>query len=466
MRPELRTVIPGPESRRLAAELRRFESRNVTCITEGFPVFWERADGASVWDVDGNRLLDLTSGFGVATGGFNDVVFTKAAAEQTGRLYHAMGDVHPAASKADLCRLLSTATFERWGAGEGKSILGNSGFEAIEAALKTACLATGRRNVIAFEGGYHGLGFGALTATGLPPFADPFRKMLADFTTFLPYPYCFRCPWKCPGEHCEETGWPSLRDAIGHAHAHQPIAAILVEPAQGRGGDIFPPRGFLRMLRDAADEIGALLIFDEILTGFWRTGALFACEAEAVVPDLICLGKALTGGFPLSACVGRAGIMDAWPESDGEALHTSTFLGNPVGCAAGVASLRRWLDPAMPGLVRTAGEAWERALHSVLPRCVSVGEVRGRGLMWGVELTGPGREPIPVGPIVERALADGIILLGGGRLGNVLSVSPSLAVDAATAHWAAEQMAGWIREQAAHCPPDQSPVDRDLACPR
>ncbi|GAB4242099.1 MAG: aspartate aminotransferase family protein [Candidatus Methylacidiphilales bacterium] len=419
----------------------------MTYIREGFPIFWDRAEGASVWDVDGNRFLDLTSGFGVAMDGFGDPTFLQAAQAQIPQLYHAMGDVHPARTKVDLCRLLSEVTFERWGAGEGKSILGNSGFEAVEAALKTACLATGRKGVVAFEGSYHGLGLGALATTALPPFAHPFRKVLADFTTFLPYPYCYRCPWRCEGGMCSDSGWPSLREAIRTAHRQEPLAAILVEPAQGRAGEIFPPDGFLRLLREAADEMGALLIFDEIFTGFWRTGEFFACELEAVVPDLICLGKALTRGFPLSACVGRAELMDTWPESDGEALHTSTFLGNPIGCAVGSASLRRWLEPGMRERVRAAGEAWDKSLRRHVAGGNLVGDIRGRGLMWGIELVGLNNEPIPVGPLVERALADGMILLGGGRAGNVISLSPSLAVAPDTIDWVTEKLAHWIRCQ-------------------
>lgn len=444
MRPELITPIPGPESKQLARELSEVECRNITFVSPGFPIFWQRAEGAWVWDVDGNRLLDLTSGFGVATAGFGDPVFTNAIAQQTGHLYHAMGDVHPAKAKLQLCRLLSAATFERWGLGPAKTILGNAGFEAVEAALKTACLATGRSGVIAFEGSYHGLGLGALATTALPPFADPFRRLLAEFTTFLPYPYCFRCPWRCPGKVCTQNGWPRLRERIRDVHQKKSVAAILVEPVQGRGGEIFPPPGFLGLLREVSEEIGALLVFDEIYTGFWRTGELFACEAEGVWPDLICLGKALTGGFPLSACVGRADVMDAWPKSSGEALHTSTFLGNPLGCAVGAASVQRWLEPGLRGQVTEAGAVWNQALQDALTGHPGVGEVRGRGLLWGIECVSPAGDPCPVGPLIERALAEGVIVLGGGRQGQVLSLSPSLAVTPDTARWVAGRLAEWI----------------------
>ncbi|MFQ3671637.1 MAG: aminotransferase class III-fold pyridoxal phosphate-dependent enzyme, partial [Verrucomicrobiia bacterium] len=192
--------------------------------------------------------------------------------------------------------------------------------------------------------------------------------------------------------------------------------------------------------------------FDEIYTGFWRTGHLFACDAEEVRPDLICLGKALTGGFPLSACVAPARLMDAWPKSEGEALHTSTFLGNPLGCAAAVASLRRWLDPALPQHLHAASHLWATTLHSTFTNHPNVRDLRGRGLMWGLELATSTGDPLPVGPVIEQALASGLILLGGGCLGNVISLAPSLAVTPDSARWAAARLAQLIRESSADLP--------------
>lgn len=446
MLPEILTGVPGSRSQELLRELRRFECRNTTFQGEGFPIIWDRAEGANVWDVDGNRFLDLTSGFGVATAGFGDPIFREAAGAQIEKLYHAMGDVHPARSKVELCQILSEATFERWGAGEGKVILGNSGFEAVEAALKTALLATGRKGVIAFTDGYHGLGYGALTVTGLEMFARPFRGQLADFVTMMPYPDCRACAWgRTPQAGCcDEKCGEDLAEAIRRAHAKLPVGAILVEPIQGRAGEVIPPDGFLRALRKLADELGAMLIFDEIYTGFWRTGHLFACEAEGVVPDLICLGKALSGGFPISACVGKGVVMDAWPESEGEALHTSTFLGNPVGCAASVASVRRWLAPEMAGRVAEAATGWKGLFERELVSMDEVVEVRGRGLMWGIELADVKGSTRLAGPLVVDGLRAGLILLGGGKRGNVLSFSPTLAVSPNEREWAVKTVKSLI----------------------
>src|SRR4030095_10195756 len=195
MLPELITAVPGPHSLALAEKLRRYESRNVTLLADDWPIFWERARGTNVWDADGNRFLDLTSAFGVAGLGHANDTIREALTVQANELLHAMGDVHPTAVKAELCVRLSALTFERWSLGTGKVILGNSGFEAVEAALKTSLLHSGLPGVIAFNGSYHGLGLGALATTGLPFFREPFRPQLKDFATFLPYPHFFRLPF-------------------------------------------------------------------------------------------------------------------------------------------------------------------------------------------------------------------------------------------------------------------------------
>ena len=423
MLPEIHTPIPGPRSRELAAKLRAYESRNVTFLADDWPIFWQRAEGVNVWDADGNRFLDLTSAFGVSGLGHTNAAVRAALVAQSGELLHAMGDVHPTAVKAELCARLSALTFERWGAGAGKTILGNSGFEAVEAALKTALLRTGKAGVLAFTGGYHGLGFGALTATGLPFFREPFRAQLAEFAEFVPYP------------SGEDADLGVLRGEIERAIRERAIGCILVEPVQGRGGCVVPPRDFLPMLRAVCDAHGILLVLDEIYTGFNRTGALFACEHSRVVPDVICVGKALTSGFPLSACVGRAEVMDAWPESRGEALHTSTFLGNPMGCAMALASLEQHARPETAALVRERGTKLRAALQPL-------GEVRGLGLMLGVEMA----DAAVAIAIVKRALRDGIVLLADAPAGNVLSFAPPFAIGDEEIAFAAAKLVGYLAD--------------------
>ena len=450
MLPELRTEIPGPRSRELAARLRWVESRNVTLLGERWPVFWERAEGVNVWDADGNRFLDFTSGFGVTGLGHSSPPVRAALSAQSRRLLHAMGDVHPAESKVELCEMLSELTFERWGAGRGKVILGNSGSDAIEAALKTAVLHTGKPGVLVFAGAYHGLGYGALEVSALEFFRTPFARQLGGFAVSVPYPYCFRCPLGHGGAfaleggefpHCSSGCLEELRRRIITELGRREIGAILVEPIQGRGGEIVPPRDFLRLLRRICDEEKILLVADEIYTGLNRTGRLFGCDHSEVVPDLICLGKALTSGFPLSACVGRATVMDAWPESAGEALHTSTFLGNPLGCAMAIAALREHARPEMAAKVLSAG----RHLREVLQKISSpqIGEVRGTGLLVGLEIIradGAPDQTLAAHCVVE-ALQVGILLLAGGRHGNVLSLAPPFDLAPEEADFLAGQLA-------------------------
>jgi 4-aminobutyrate aminotransferase-like enzyme len=445
--PELDTAIPGPKSRKLAKELRAHESRNVTYVSPKFPVFWQRAEGVNVWDVDGNRFLDLTSGFGVASLGFTPEPVVRAMQEQAAQLYHAMGDVHPTAEKVELCRKLSQLTFEQWKLGAGKVILTNSGSEAVEAALKTAWLATKKRGVLAFTGSYHGLGYGALTVTGRHLFRDPFAAQLADFATFVPFPNCQHCPLgaapretpACPPD-CMNTFLVRTENLLRQGG----IGAILVEPVQGRGGEIVPPDWFLPVLRSLTDRAGALLIFDEIYTGLYRTGPRFACDHWHVQPDIICLGKALTSGFPLAACVGREKVMDdAWPESTGEALHTSTFLGNPLGCRMSLESLKLLESGAWTERVEKLGTHLDRGLRDLRATSKRWGWTRGLGLMRGLEVLDETGRPdaAAAGAIVEAMLARGIILLSGGVDQNVLSFTPPFVISEEEIDFALEQLA-------------------------
>jgi len=402
--PALVTEVPGPRSRALAERLRAVESRNVTCLAPEPPIFWERAAGANVWDVDGNRFLDLGGAFAVANVGHAHPRVVRAVAEQAERLLHGMGDVHPSRPKVELLEALA-ARFP--GGGPARAVLGSSGADAVEAALKTAQLATGRAGALAFEGGYHGLSYGALDATSRADFRAPFAERLAGRTVFARY-----------GD--ADDARRAAREAAF------PIGAVLVEPVQGRGGVRVPPPGFLAALRRLCDAEGWLLVADEIFTGFGRTGRLFACEAEGVVPDLLCVGKGLASGMPLSACVGRASVMDAWPESRGEALHTQTFLGHPPSCAAGLAALAV-LDEEK--LVQRAAETGAAALELLARRTAgsaAVKEVRGAGLMIGIECA----EPDVAHRAVPRALRRGVILLPSGADGRVLSVTPPLCIPA------------------------------------
>jgi 4-aminobutyrate aminotransferase-like enzyme len=399
--------------------LQRFESRNVTFMERdgSWPIVWRRAQGVHVWDDAGRKYLDLTAAFGVAAAGHANRNVIRAAAKQMPELLHAMGDVHPHERKAELARELSRITYERWRAGTGKSIFTNSGFEAVEAALKTAFLATGRSRVIAFEGAYHGLGYGALNATHRAHFRDPFRRQLADFASFVPFPET---------DDDLKTSEERLTDLVKTGK----FGAMLVEPVQARGGVRNPPKKFLPMLRRIASEHGVLLILDEIYTGFGRTGRWFACEHSRVVPDLICLGKGLTGGFPLSACVGKSDLMDAaWPPSSGEAIHTSTFLGHPVGCAMALANIKEIARLNLPAKAAENGKFLLRELKRFRSAEFEI-KARGLGLMAGLELVNKDGSPATTASlaIIKNLLPRGFIFLPEGEHANVISFSPPLVI--------------------------------------
>ncbi|HKW28316.1 MAG TPA: aspartate aminotransferase family protein [Verrucomicrobiae bacterium] len=433
------------KTKKVLQQLRDFESRNILFV-EGdgsWPIVWERARDVYVWDVNGKKYLDLTAAFGVATAGHANPRVVKAGQRQLARLPHAMGDVHPHARKAELARELSRITFERWSRfrkdelhesqksmvrtksgtritrPSGKVIFSNSGFEAVESALKTAMLAMGKQGVIAFSGAYHGLGYGALNVTHRDFFRGPFYNQLREFGHFIPFP-------------SKAGDLAAVEWAVGRLLRRERIGAILVEPVQARGGINVPPKVFLPMLRKLCDEHGVLLILDEIYTGFGRTGKWFACEHTGVVPDLICLGKALTGGFPLSACVGRADLMDAaWPESRGEAIHTSTFLGNPVGCAMALAQIE---EIRRLNLCRRSAELGEFLLDALgslrIPQSALRLSIRGLGLMAGVELQLPDGKPATEAAmrVVKKMLRQGFILLPEGEHANVISFTPPLTI--------------------------------------
>jgi 4-aminobutyrate aminotransferase-like enzyme len=411
------------QTQKVLDRLRDYESRNVTFIEPdgSWPVVWERARGAHVWDADGRKYLDLTAAFGVAAAGHANPRVVRAGQKQMTVLLHAMGDVHPHALKANLAHELSRLTFGRWPYSKirrGKVIFCNSGFEAVEAALKTAMLATNRRGVIAFDGAYHGLGYGALNATHREHFRSPFLAQLGEFARFAPYPITAS----------------ELRGAVaqvGKILKSGGIGAILVEPVQARGGIRVPVEGFLPALRRLCNQHGALLILDEIYTGFGRTGKWFACEHTRTTPDLICLGKALTGGFPLSACVGRADLMDAaWPVSGGEAIHTSTFLGHPVGCAMALAQIHEIRARNLVSQSAVLGKYLLRTLRKAIkPKELRV-SIRGLGLMAGMELRLPAGAPAALETlrIVKALLRAGFIFLPEGPHANVISFTPPLTI--------------------------------------
>lgn len=420
--PERKTAIPGPRSLQLARELRQVENPNITFLDkeQRFPIFWESARGCLVADVDGNTFLDLTAAFGVAGVGHTNPRVAAAIADQAHKLIHGMGDVHPSALKVELAQKICQHTPGNLGG----VIFGANGGDAIEAALKTARLFTGKSGVLAFEGGYHGLTYGALSVTHRADFKTPFAGQTPTFAQHLPYP---QDAYTLQDSLHDVERLLSDRDAG--------IGAVLAEPVQGRGGIVVPPRGWLAELHALCQHFGVLLIADEIFTGWGRTGAWWACDHEGVVPDLLCMGKAMGGGFPISACVGRPDVMAAWGESRGEALHTSTFLGSPLGCRAALAAIAEIEEHNLPERARVVGAYLKERLDELARSHRQIAEVRGRGLMLGLRFVSAAISLQLVYDLLKR----GLIVLPAGA-GDILEFVPPLIIETEQINFAVREI--------------------------
>jgi 4-aminobutyrate aminotransferase/(S)-3-amino-2-methylpropionate transaminase len=369
---------------------------------------YARGRGSNVVDVDGNRYVDLVAGFGALLLGHRPTPVLRAVAAQERKLVLALGDVYASELKAPLCEALARL----WPSKGARVMLGLSGADAVTAALKSACLATGKPGVVAFQGGYHGLSYAPLAACGLSDsFRAPFEAQLGQFVSFAPYP------------HATATLDRTIGIVRGLLRGGA-CGAVLVEPILGRGGCVVPPSGFLKALRAACDEAGALLIVDEIWTGLGRSGDWLASRVQDALPDLLCLGKGLGGGFPISACIGSESVMSKWADRGGGAIHTATHFASPVACAAALATLTELRQRKLPERARRIGERWRRSLSDRVLGC-GVREVRGRGMMIGVHLEGgPGRTLA----VARRLLARGYIVLTGGQGGDVLTLTPALDI--------------------------------------
>ena len=416
-RRSLVTEIPGPRSRELHA-------RRTAAVAAGvgstLPVYIDRAGGGVLLDVDGNSLIDLGSGIAVVNVGNANPLVVDRVSEQVGRFTHTCFMVTPYEGYVQVCEALARLTP---GDHAKKSALFNSGSEAVENAVKIARKATGRDAVVVFDHAYHGRTnlTMAMTAKSMPykhgfgPFAGEVYR--------APMSYPFREPAPITGAQAAARAIAVIEKQVG---ADQ-VACVVIEPIQGEGGFIVPAEGFLPTIATWCRENGVVFVADEIQTGFGRTGAMFACQHEGVVPDLITTAKGIAGGLPLSAVTGRAELMDA--------VHSGglggTYGGNPLACAAALGAMETMARDDLPGRARVLGELMTSRLCALAAEHPQIGDVRGRGAMVAVELVHPGtREPdaAEAARISAACHAAGVVTLTCGTFSNVLRLLPPLVM--------------------------------------
>ena len=383
----------------MRADVLRQDFLRHVCQTSPSPlgIVVARAEGASVWDAEGREYLDLLSGMGVASLGHGHPEVVAAVRAQAERYLHVMvyGEMVQEPQVALARRLAELAPGEL-----SVVYFTSSGTEAIEGAIKLARKATGRSRLVAFRGGYHGDTMGALSLCDSPTYRTPFEPLLAD-VEFLPF------------DRPEEMGRIDER-----------VAAVVVEPIQGEGGVRVPRPEFLPALRARCDATGALLVLDEVMTGWARTGAWFACQHWGVVPDVLVLAKALGGGLPLGAFIGRPELMRTLSH-DPPLAHVTTFGGHPLSCAAGLAALAVAEREALPARAAALGEAWRARLAASLGSVLR--EVRGRGLLIGLEFATPEQTQA----FCRAALSHGLILNWTLHRDTVVRLAPPLTLSAA-----------------------------------
>jgi 4-aminobutyrate aminotransferase/(S)-3-amino-2-methylpropionate transaminase len=407
---ELKTDIPGPKSK---AVLERARAVVPEALTIHAPVVIDRGEGAAITDIDGNTLLDFSGGLGCHTVGYSHPKVVEAVRRATARFSHTDFSVIPYESYVDLAERLIRLT----GGGDRRVFLANSGAEAVENAVKIARVATGRPAILCFEGGFHGRTLLTMTLTsrhapyktGFGPFAPEIYR--------LPYPYPYR------SAHPEEAGALAL-EAIERAFTTvvdpATVAAAIVEPIQGEGGFVVPPPDFLTGLQSLLRRHGILVIVDEIQTGCGRTGTFLASEQLGLEPDLVTLAKSLASGYPLSAVVGRAEVMDA----PGDSSIGGTYVGNPVACAAGSAVLQVIEEEGLLDRAEQVGKQIRSRWEEVAGDLDQIGEVRGIGAMVGVEFVEDRGSKAPnkhvVSEITTGSTRRGVVSVSCGIYKNVL----------------------------------------------
>lgn len=435
--PHIKTALPGPEAQKVLALDRQFVSPS---YTRDYPLVARRGEGMFVEDVDGNMFLDFGAGIAVVSTGHCHPDVVRAIQRQAETLIHMSGTDFYYPQIAQLAEKVAQITP---GSFAKRVYFGNSGTEAMEAALKLARYHTRRPGFVGFLGSFHGRTFGALSITASKSVQRNRFGPLLPGVAHSPYPNPYRCPvGHKPGECvCDPVEFIE-KILFKTSVPPEEVAAIVVEPIQGEGGYIVPPPNFLPRLRQLADRHGILLIFDEVQCGMGRTGKMWACQHDGVVPDILTIAKGIASGLPLGVMVARADIMD-WPPG----AHASTFGGNPVACAAAFETIRLLEEKYVQNAARM-GEYILSRIADWPKKHSTVGQVRGRGLMIGIELvkSQETREPYPEArrDVLQRAFEQGLLILGCGE--STVRLMPPLIVEPHHADIALEILEGCIAE--------------------
>ena len=413
------TAIPGPKS--IEALKRRSEATSGG-LGMAIPVIIERASDAILLDIDGNQIIDLGSGIGVVNVGNSASRVVDRVIEQVQAFTHTCFTVAPYMNYIEVCEKLNAITP---GTHKKKSLLVNSGAEAVENAVKIARHYTKRPAIVVFEHSYHGRTnlTMALTAKNMP-YKEGFGPFAPEVYR-VPMPYSFH--WVGDQATITEDAIAMVTHKIDKEIGAHNVAAILIEPIQGEGGFIVPPKGFLPALAKYSTDNGIVFIADEVQTGFARTGHMFAVEEENVVPDIVVTAKGIAGGLPLAGITGRAEIMDS--------VHASglggTFGGNPLACAAALGAFETMEAENLVSRAQHIGTILGDSLRALQKKYPIIGEVRGRGAMQAIELVEAGTKnpnTAAMNAVVKYCQSKGVLVLTAGTYSNVIRFLPPLVI--------------------------------------
>ncbi len=445
--PFVKTELPGPEAKKVLEKDQKYVSQSYTRV---YPLVVKRAIGIMVEDVDSNRFLDFTSGIAVCNTGHCHPKVVEAIQKQAEQFIHMSGTDFYYDVQSTLAQKLGEITP---GPKEKRVFFGNSGAEAIEAALKLARYHTKRPRVLAFLGAFHGRTMGALSLTASKVIHERGFSPLVPGITHIPYAYCYRCPYHLQYPKCEVACVDWIReDLFKRSIPPEEVAAIFVEPIQGEGGYIVPPPEFHQKLYKLAREFGILFVVDEVQTGMGRTGKMMAIEHWGVVPDIIALAKGIASGMPLGATVSQAEVMDWVPGS-----HASTFGGNPISCQAALTTITLLEEGLIQNTIKIGDYVLGR-LKELQNQFELIGEVRGKGLMIGIELVRDRETREKAIEERNRVIQDcferGLLILGCGE--NTVRLVPPLIITQSEADTALTILEEVLRKVTKEVKPRQS----------